>query len=354
MPGPSFDLQLFLDSFHASRTDRRYADDFHLGALARLSGLERERAERLLLARLKGDEIDERVAPALAVLESKAAVKPLHDALERATGHARVRIAAALVELDTGFDPGDVLTDAVENGDFVTRGAAIRELSTASPEVARKPLLRALSDENFSVRVAAFSALLRAYGTYPDINGEPALSRADVLRVLTAADIPGRRHLGLIVHDWPVMIAKGEVTRYVGDVLAVVVAETQFAARRAAEIDQPTLGQDEYGASVLKEILIDLGLDFHLAHTRQFTQRVYLDLIVEMPDIADDGLVLHPDHMLGCDDVLVACRGDIDVAAAKGFFQGGDFIAGHRGLECANRIDLRYDHTGAEPGQRLG
>ena len=68
-----------------------------------------------------------------------------------------------------------------------------------------------------------------------DIDVEPALALADVHRVLTAADIPGRRHLGLIVHDWPVMIAQGEVTRYVGDVLAVVVAETQFAARRAAE-----------------------------------------------------------------------------------------------------------------------
>ena len=68
-----------------------------------------------------------------------------------------------------------------------------------------------------------------------NIDVEPALTLADVHRVLTAADIPGRRHLGLIVHDWPVMIAQGEVTRYVGDVLAVVVAETQFAARRAAE-----------------------------------------------------------------------------------------------------------------------
>ena len=31
-----------------------------------------------------------------------------------------------------------------------------------------------------------------------------------VVRVLTAADIPGQRHVGLIVHDWPVMVAEGE------------------------------------------------------------------------------------------------------------------------------------------------
>ncbi len=66
------------------------------------------------------------------------------------------------------------------------------------------------------------------------IEVEGALARAEVHRVLTAVDIPGTRHLGLIVHDWPVMVAEGEITRYVGDVLAVVVAESQFAARRAA------------------------------------------------------------------------------------------------------------------------
>jgi len=57
-----------------------------------------------------------------------------------------------------------------------------------------------------------------------------------VLRVLTADDIPGVRRHGLIISDWPVMVAPGEKTRYVGDVLAVVVADTRHHARRAAEL----------------------------------------------------------------------------------------------------------------------
>lgn len=55
-----------------------------------------------------------------------------------------------------------------------------------------------------------------------------------VLRVITAEDIPGERHVGLIVNDWPLMIATGETTRYVGDVLAAVVAESEEIARDAA------------------------------------------------------------------------------------------------------------------------
>ncbi len=54
--------------------------------------------------------------------------------------------------------------------------------------------------------------------------------------VLTAKDVPGERLLGHIVHDWPVMIAEGEETRYVGDALVVLAAATKEAARKALEL----------------------------------------------------------------------------------------------------------------------
>ena len=57
-----------------------------------------------------------------------------------------------------------------------------------------------------------------------------------VLRVFTAEDIPGQRFTGLIVPDWPLMLQVGETTRYVGDVLAGVVAETEQIAREAVAL----------------------------------------------------------------------------------------------------------------------
>ena len=54
--------------------------------------------------------------------------------------------------------------------------------------------------------------------------------------VLTAHDVPGQRLLGHIVHDWPVMIAEGEETRYVGDALAILAAASEEIARRAVEL----------------------------------------------------------------------------------------------------------------------
>ena len=56
-----------------------------------------------------------------------------------------------------------------------------------------------------------------------------------VVAVVTAADTPGQRHQGLIYNDWPMFVAEGEETRYVGDVIAAVAAVDRRTARRAAQ-----------------------------------------------------------------------------------------------------------------------
>ena len=68
------------------------------------------------------------------------------------------------------------------------------------------------------------------------INFSNAEKLSGVLKVFTAKDIPGNRYSGLIISDWPLMIDVGEETRYVGDVIAAVVAETEKIAREAAKL----------------------------------------------------------------------------------------------------------------------
>jgi selenium-dependent xanthine dehydrogenase len=60
-----------------------------------------------------------------------------------------------------------------------------------------------------------------------------AQAHPGVEAVLLAKDVPGERFLGHIMHDWPVMIAEGEETRYVGDALAIVAASTRQIAKEA-------------------------------------------------------------------------------------------------------------------------
>ncbi len=67
------------------------------------------------------------------------------------------------------------------------------------------------------------------------IDTREAEKMAGVVRVVTAVDVPGDRIIGLIRQDWPLMVAIGETTRYIGDVLAGVVAESENIARQAVE-----------------------------------------------------------------------------------------------------------------------
>ncbi|HVT29256.1 MAG TPA: selenium-dependent xanthine dehydrogenase, partial [Lacipirellulaceae bacterium] len=68
------------------------------------------------------------------------------------------------------------------------------------------------------------------------IDGSRAMALEGVHRVVTAADVPGNRYVGLIESDWPVFVAIGEETRCTGDIIAGVVADTQRLARKAAEL----------------------------------------------------------------------------------------------------------------------
>ncbi|MFM7525066.1 MAG: molybdopterin cofactor-binding domain-containing protein [Actinomycetota bacterium] len=72
--------------------------------------------------------------------------------------------------------------------------------------------------------------------TVKRIKVDAARNAAGVRAVFTAADVPGELMVGIIYKDWPVMIPVGGRTSYAGDVLAIVVADTQLHARAAAQL----------------------------------------------------------------------------------------------------------------------
>jgi CO/xanthine dehydrogenase Mo-binding subunit/aerobic-type carbon monoxide dehydrogenase small subunit (CoxS/CutS family) len=78
------------------------------------------------------------------------------------------------------------------------------------------------------------AAVLRAgvpHGVVRRIGLQEALATEGVHAVLTAEDIPGRVNHGVVYHDWPALVGIGEKVRYVGDAIAIVVAETREIAR---------------------------------------------------------------------------------------------------------------------------
>lgn len=68
-----------------------------------------------------------------------------------------------------------------------------------------------------------------------DIDFKDALALSGVLAVLTAEDVPNNR-VGHIQQDWDVMIAKGDITRCMGDAICLVVAETKDILAKAKKL----------------------------------------------------------------------------------------------------------------------
>ena len=68
-----------------------------------------------------------------------------------------------------------------------------------------------------------------------DIDASKALELPGVLAVLTAEDVPNNK-VGHIQQDWDVFIAKGDITRCVGDAICLVVAENEKALAQAKKL----------------------------------------------------------------------------------------------------------------------
>ncbi len=88
-----------------------------------------------------------------------------------------------------------------------------------------RPYVDDMRFEGMLYGVLKFSAHPRAKVLRIDVSAASMLP--GVIRVFTTRDIPGRRHQGLLVRDWPMMVAEDETTRCIGDVVAAVVARAR-------------------------------------------------------------------------------------------------------------------------------
>ena len=136
--------------------------------------------------------------------------------------------------------------------------------------------------EGMKIGALKFSDHPRAVVKSMDLSAAEA--HPGVLRIFTAEHVPGDKQIGLIKQDWPLMIAVGETTRYVGDVLACVIADTDAIAREAVELI-------EIDYAVLQPVT-----DMHLA------------LKADSPSVHEGGNVLSQS---------ITNRGDLETAVAE-------------------------------------
>lgn len=113
-------------------------------------------------------------------------------------------------------------------------GARVRRQDGRAQVLGEQPFVADMVVDGMLHAALRFSDHPRARVTRIDTTAAEA--HPGVMRVVTWRDVPGERFQGLIERDWPVLVAEGETTRYVGDVLAAVAATSRAAARQAASL----------------------------------------------------------------------------------------------------------------------
>ena len=155
-------------------------------------------------------------------------VKAVGFHLCRCTGY--VKIVDAVLEAAAALRDGREIP--FEDGAGI--GVSSPKYRAFERAIGRKPFIDDLRFDGMVHGALRFSDHPRARVLSIDL--DEAGKAPGVIRIFTAADIPGERNVGPIVQDWPVMIKVGETTRYIGDVLAGVVAETEAQARAAVKL----------------------------------------------------------------------------------------------------------------------
>ena len=140
-------------------------------------------------------------------------------------------------------------SEVIRNEDDLAAPGGDGRVGSSQPKYQAQPLVLGQHRYVDDIRIDGMKYGALKFSDHPRarvlaIDTTAASALPGVIRIFTAADIPGERTVGLIRQDWPMMIATGETTRYIGDVLAGVVAETDEIARQAValiEVDYEVL-----------------------------------------------------------------------------------------------------------------
>lgn len=154
--------------------------------------------------------------------------KALTPNLCRCTGYKK--IVDAIMDAAKAIKSGDSIALATTNGSIGKR----------HPRYSGEKFVLGRHDYTDDIRMQDMLYGALKFSEYPravikSIDYTDALLIDGVVDIVTAEDIPGKRHIGLIKNDWPLMVAVGDTTCYIGDVIAGVIAEDEATARLATE-----------------------------------------------------------------------------------------------------------------------
>ena len=152
----------------------------------------------------------------------------------RCTGYKRIIVgikkAAAVLRGEEAIDP------SIEAGESYGVGEQIFRTDVRAKVLGTGQYPDDLDEREFPGLTIA-SAVRSKYprARVLSIDTQKARALPGVVGVLTAADVPVNQ-VGHLIQDWDVMIAEGDITRCVGDAIALVVAKDRKTLERAKKL----------------------------------------------------------------------------------------------------------------------
>src|SRR3990172_10164857 len=92
-----------------------------------------------------------------------------------------------------------------------------------------------------------------------------------------------------------------------------------------SKVYQPAFCEQEYGIAFREGIFVNLGFYVQMPDAGIAGKLIYLYFVVEMTDVANDGLVFHHSHMINGNHIAVSGGGHINVPFEQGIFNCSNF-----------------------------
>jgi hypothetical protein len=85
-------------------------------------------------------------------------------------------------------------------------------------------------------------------------------------------------------------------------------------ASGASQVDKSTFSEHEDSVSIGELVSVALGLDVLSLNSWVVLKSLHVEFIVEVTNVANDGVVLHLSHVVGHNDALVSSGSHINVS----------------------------------------
>ena len=155
--------------------------------------------------------------------------KAIHPNLCRCTGYVKI------------IDSIKYAAEILNNKDIISKTDITANIGKNYPKYDAHNLTLGKSNYVDDIKIKGMKYGALKFSDYPralikNVNIDKALELNGVISIVSQKDIPGDKFSGLIINDWPMFRGTGEITRYIGDVLLMVIAESRDIARRAVEM----------------------------------------------------------------------------------------------------------------------